>query len=64
MVLDEIESDIESIARDSTLYDEANLGRRVQASDYIEFDIIERIDRLLPTTKQLRELTILKKNAG
>ncbi|MGE5263847.1 MAG: hypothetical protein ACM3S0_10725 [Acidobacteriota bacterium] len=59
----EIQSEIESIAKDSTLYEEVNFDRRVQAIDYIEFNVVERIEGLLLASSQTDELTGLKQDA-
>lgn len=59
----EIRSDIESIAKDSTLYEETNFDRRVQAIDHLEFNVVERIEGLLLASSQTDELTGLKQEA-
>lgn len=56
----EIRSDIESIAKDSTLYEETNFDRRVQAIDHLEFNVVERIEGLLLASSQTDELIGLK----
>jgi hypothetical protein len=63
MVIYEIQSDIESIAKDSALYEETNFDSRAKAIDYIEFNIIGRIEGLLLTTNQPEGLTTLKQYA-
>lgn len=52
MVADEIRTDIESIERDSALYDEANFVGRAEALDDLEFRVIDRIAGLLQTTEE------------
>src|SRR5512135_2106051 len=59
----EIRSDIESIAQDSTLYEETNFDRRVQAIDHLEFNVVERIEGLLLASSQTDELNGLKQEA-
>ncbi|MCI0550307.1 MAG: class I SAM-dependent methyltransferase [Anaerolineae bacterium] len=63
MVIYEIQSDIEAIEKNSALYEETNFDSRVQAIDYIEFNIIDRIESLLHTINQPEELTTLKQSA-
>lgn len=62
-VVYEIQSDIEDIRNNSALYKETNFDDRVQAIDYIEFNIIDRIEGLLQATGQPEELTTLKQDA-
>jgi hypothetical protein len=63
MVINEIQSDIEAIEKNSALYEETNFDSRVGAIDYVEFNIIDRIEGLLHTTNQPEELTTLKQSA-
>src|SRR5882724_12729346 len=63
MVIFEIQSDIQAIEKNSALYQETNFDRRVKAIDYVEFNIIDRIDGLLHTTNHPEELTTLKQSA-
>jgi hypothetical protein len=63
MVICEIQSDLEVIERNSALYKETNFDSRVEAIDYIEFNIIDRIEGLLHTINQPEELTRLKQSA-
>lgn len=63
MVIYEIQSDIEAIEKNSALYEETNFDIRVEAIDYVEFKIIDRIEGLLHTTNQREELTTLKQSA-
>jgi hypothetical protein len=59
----EIRSEIEAIEQNSDLYEETNFDSRVEAVDYIEFNVIERIDGLLGATNPPAELTALKQYA-
>ncbi len=63
MVIYEIQSDIKAIEKNSALYEETNFDSRVEAIDYIEFNVIDRIEGLLHTINQPEELTILKQYA-
>ncbi|MCI0557182.1 MAG: hypothetical protein MN733_01715 [Nitrososphaera sp.] len=63
MVIYEIQSDIEAIEKNSALYEETNFDSRVEAIDYVEFNIIDRIEGLLHMTNQPEELTTLKQSA-
>jgi hypothetical protein len=63
MVIYEIQSDIEAIERNSALFKETNFDSRVEAIEYIEFNIIDRIDGLFQTINQPEELTTLKQCA-
>ncbi|NTU83066.1 MAG: hypothetical protein HGA45_27470 [Chloroflexales bacterium] len=60
MVIYEIQSDIEAIEKDAALYDEANFSGRVEAIDYIEFNVIDRIEGLLQLTHPPAELISLE----
>jgi hypothetical protein len=62
-VVQEIQAEIELIARSEALYEEANFNNRVEALDFIEFNIIERIEGLLLTEDQEQELAALKQYA-
>lgn len=62
-VIYEIQSDIEAMEKNLALYEETNFVSRVKAIDYIEFNVIERIEGLLPATSQPEELTTLKQYA-
>jgi len=62
-IVQEIQSEIEAIARGEALYEEANFNDRVEAIDFIEFNIIERIEGLLLTEDQVQELAALKQYA-
>jgi len=56
MIAYEIQSDIESIEKNSALYEETNFDSRVSAIDHIEFNVIDRIEGLLQTTNPPGEL--------
>jgi hypothetical protein len=62
-VVQEIKSQIEVIARSEALYEEANFNDRVEALDFIEFNIIERIEGLLLIEDQVQELAALNQYA-
>jgi hypothetical protein len=62
-ITQEIQSEIEAIARSEALYEEANFNDRVEAIDFIEFDIIERIEGLLLAEDQVQELVALQQYA-
>jgi hypothetical protein len=62
-VIYEIQSDIEVIERNSALYKETNFDSRVEAIDYIEFNILDRIEGLLQTINPPNELISLKQDA-
>lgn len=63
MVTDEIQSDLEAIEKNVALYQETNFDSRVEAIDYIEFNIIDRIEGLLQTINPPEELIPLKQYA-
>lgn len=63
MVTYEIQSDIEAIEKNSALYEETNFDSRVEAIDYIEFNVIDRIEGLLQTINPPEELIPLKQYA-
>jgi precorrin-6B methylase 2 len=63
MVISEIRSEIEVVEKNAALYDETNFDSRVEAVDYLEFNVIERIDGLLAATDPPAELTSLKQYA-
>ncbi len=62
-IIHEIQADIETIEQDEALYEKANFGGRVGAIDFIEIDVIERIEGLLVTSDQVEDLTALKQRA-
>ncbi len=59
----EIQSDIEAIEKNAALYEETNFDSRVEAIDYIEFNVIDRIGGLLQTINPPEELIPLKQYA-
>lgn len=63
MVTYEIQSDIEALEQNSALYEETNFDSRVEAIDYIEFNVIDRIEGLLQTINPPEELILLKQDA-
>ena len=63
MIIAEIKSDIQTIEGDAKLFDEINFDNRVNAIDFIEFHIIERIDSLLQQSAVIEELQLLKQQA-
>ena len=56
----QIRSDIEAVARNTALYEEANFNARGAALDFIEFDVIGPIEGLLITPGQAHEITALR----
>jgi hypothetical protein len=63
MVIYEIQLDLEAIEKNSALYEETDFNGRVEAIDYIEFNIIDRIEGLLHSINQPEELIQLKQSA-
>jgi SAM-dependent methyltransferase len=63
MDITKIRSDIEAIEKNSVLYEETNFASRVEAIEYIEFSIIDRLESLLHTVNQPGELATLEKDA-
>jgi SAM-dependent methyltransferase len=63
MVSNKIQAEIESIEKNIALYEEANFDSRADAIDYIEFNVIDRIEGLLQTTNQPEKLIQLKQDA-
>lgn len=63
MVIYEIQSDLEAIEKNSVLYEETNFDNRAEAIDYIEFNVIDRIEGLLQTMHPPEELISLKQYA-
>jgi hypothetical protein len=55
---------IEAIDKNSLLYQEKNFNNRIEAIDFIEFQIIDQIEWLLRKTDQPNELILLKDRAG
>jgi hypothetical protein len=63
MVAYEILSDIEAIESDIALYEETNFDSRVEAIDYLEFNVLDRIAGLLQATHPPEELAPLRQRA-
>ena len=63
MLTSEIQSDIETIEKNSPLYEEINFASRAEAIDYIELNVIDRIDGLLETIHPPDGLISLKQCA-
>ena len=63
MITHEIQSDIEAIEKDAALYEQIYFDRRVETIDYIEFNIIDRIEGLFQTIHPPDELLLLKQYA-
>ncbi len=62
LLQDGILSDIKAIEKDRTLYQEKNFHLRLQAIDYIEFHVIDRINALIECTNVF-DLNFLKQYA-
>ena len=62
-MVSEIQADIEAIQRNATLWEEVNFGSRMEALDYLEFYIIDRIDSLRQLNNPPAELLVLKQQA-
>ncbi|MCL4302215.1 MAG: class I SAM-dependent methyltransferase [Anaerolineae bacterium] len=63
MVIYEIQSDIKAIEKNAALYEETNFDSRTEALDYLEFNVIDRIEGLLQTINPPEELVTLKQDA-
>jgi len=59
----EIRAKIEAIESAIELYDEASFGSRVKALDRLEFEVVERIEQLLLSNRNLETLAGLKQHA-
>jgi hypothetical protein len=62
-IIREIRSNIEAVESDTALYEETNFSDRAEALDFLEFDVIERIEGLLLTDGWSEALTGLKQYA-
>ncbi len=62
--IDEIRIDIEAIEKDASLFEERSFDRRIEAIDFIDFYIIDRVEELLKNTNQPDQLLLLKNCAG
>src|SRR5580692_10376149 len=58
----EIQSNIDSIEKDQTLYDESSLDRRLDVIESIGFPIIDQIEQMLGKNSSERSKLILLKN--
>lgn len=63
MVTREIQSDIETVGRNTALFEEANFDSRADALDFLEFHVLDRIDGLLQTINPPAGLLPLKRDA-
>ncbi len=63
MTTAEIRSDIEEIEKDSSLYEEKNFDQRMEAIDFIGFQVIDQIDELLLKTTESAQLLLLRSRA-
>ncbi|WP_324672169.1 hypothetical protein [Hymenobacter sp. GOD-10R] len=63
MVTDEIQADLEAIERNVVLYEEASFDSRVEALDYLEFHILDRIEGLLQAPNSATGLLSLQQRA-
>jgi hypothetical protein len=59
----EIQSHIEEIEQNSSLYLEKSFDKRVEVIDFIEFHIIDQLDGLMQRTTKANELLLLKQRA-
>src|SRR5258706_9859052 len=63
MLYDEILCDIDTTRKDEKLYLEKNFNLRLQAIDYIEFHVIDRIDAHIESTEVFDQMNFLKQYA-
>ncbi|HEX9508837.1 MAG TPA: hypothetical protein VF939_00030 [Puia sp.] len=63
MAFFEIQSYIEAIERNSSLYEEKEFDKRIEVIDFIEFQVIDQIEELLRKTAQPDRLILLKYRA-
>lgn len=63
MFITEIQTDIQAIEEDETIYQEINFTNRANAIDFLDFHIIDRIEGLLQNLEQNEELIILQQRA-
>ncbi|HZX57922.1 MAG TPA: class I SAM-dependent methyltransferase [Mucilaginibacter sp.] len=63
MAFFEIQTDIEEIEQDSSLREEKNFDKRIEAIDFIDFQIIDLIENLLQKNGQAGDLISLKTRA-
>ena len=62
ITLSEIHSDIEAIEKNLALYEEKNFTGRVEAIDFIEFHLVDRINGLLQSVGRSEDLEHMKKH--
>jgi len=60
MTVFEIQSHIEEIEHNSSLYEEKSFDKRIEVIDFLEFHIIDQIECLLQKTERPDELILLK----
>jgi hypothetical protein len=60
MTVFEIQSHIEEIEHNSSLYEEKSFDKRIEVIDFLEFHIIDQIECLLQKTEQPDDLILLK----
>jgi len=60
MAVANLQSTIETIETNSSLYEEKNFDKRMEAIDFIEFEVIDQIEGLLGKTAQPDQLILLK----
>jgi tRNA/tmRNA/rRNA uracil-C5-methylase (TrmA/RlmC/RlmD family) len=63
MAIFEIQSYIEAIEKNATLYEEKNFEKRIEVIDFIGFHVIDQIEELLRKTDQPDKLIFLKYSA-
>lgn len=61
--ISEIQSDIVTMEENKALYKETNFNERADALDFIDFQIIDRIDGLAQKEKQTKDLDLLRTHA-
>lgn len=59
--LQRIRSDVEAIQSDKALFEDKNFHVRAEALDFLEFDVLDRVDRFLLSTGQTEELIGLRR---
>ncbi|HTE01061.1 MAG TPA: class I SAM-dependent methyltransferase [Mucilaginibacter sp.] len=59
----EIQTHIQAIENNAELYDEKNFNERMEAIDFIEFQVIDQIEELSLKTDQPTQLSLLKHRA-
>jgi precorrin-6B methylase 2 len=62
-IISEIESDILSIEKNASIFEETGFDARADAIDFIDFHIIDRLESLLQDSMQSEDLDILKQRA-